>query len=210
MISHPEVKTLRVLWGLCGWGFLGAVPVILGSLAGWWGSIPFVPENRIFMWALVGLTSGLLVDVIFLKKWVKDVYTIPNLVWMGIYIFYSVGVFGFFMAVPVFNLCLAIPAGLLVGGKLAHEKPGGAEKKRFTSRTALFTTAVLVLACTASATIALLDPYTAANLQGMFGLTFSVTRLMLVGLIVVGGVGLLAVNWWVVTRVVNLTYQFLT
>jgi len=30
-------------------------------------------------------------------------------------LFYSVGMFGFFMGVPVFNVILAVPAGVFVG-----------------------------------------------------------------------------------------------
>ena len=36
---------------------LGAVPVISGFLAGWWISVPLVPESRIYQFALAGLCS---------------------------------------------------------------------------------------------------------------------------------------------------------
>ncbi len=54
---------------------------------------------------------------------------------------------------------------------------------------------MLAIACIASATIALLDPYTAGNLEGMLGLSFDVTTSMIVALIIIGGAGLLAVQW---------------
>lgn len=59
-----------------------AVPIFICFLAGWWISIPLVPESWIFICALAGLLVGILVDVLFLKTWVRHAYSMKSLVWM--------------------------------------------------------------------------------------------------------------------------------
>jgi hypothetical protein len=179
---------------------LGAVPVTSGFLAGWWISVPLVPESRIYQFALVGLGLGILVDVLFLRGWVRRAYLLKPWVWRAVYVFYSVGMLGCFMGVPVFNVALAFPAGVFVGRWLVHCGADSARVRRTARDTALFTTSVLGLVCLASASIALASPSTAADLKGMLGFPFRVTRPMIPGLIVGGGLLLLALNWWLSVR----------
>lgn len=187
---------------------IGAVPVIACFLAGWWISISLVSESRIFQYALTGLLLGILVDVIFLRNWVRHAYTMKLWVWMGIYGFYSIGMFGFFMGFPVFNVMLALPAGVFVGRWLTHRSVDPARMRKAAQQTAVFTTSVLGLVCIASASIALLDPSVALDLQGMLGLPFPVTPVMILGIILSGGTLLLAIGWWLTVESVKRVYQF--
>jgi hypothetical protein len=188
---------------------MGAIPAIAGFMAGWWLSLPFVPKSRVWMCALLGLALGLAVDALFLKRWVQHAYTLPPFVWVGVYLFYAVGLFGFFMGVPVFHVALAVPAGLFAGAQQARTGAEPSAAQAAARRVALFTTALLALVCAASATVALLDPYTASSLEGMLGLGFTVTPPMLVGLILAGGLGLLVLNWWLVSKSAALAYRHL-
>jgi hypothetical protein len=187
----------------------GAIPVIIGALAGWWLSIPFVPESLIFAGMLAGLLLGILIDVAFLKGWVHRAYSSSPIVWGGVYLFYSVGLFGFFMGVPVFNVGLAVPAGFFVGAYLAHQDARLPQVQRAARRSSTVTTCILALVCGASATVALIDPYTADNLEGMLGLSFPVTTPMIVGIILIGGSFLLVLQWWLTKKSVELTYRCL-
>jgi len=173
---------------------LGAVPVTSGFLAGWWLSVPLVPEARIYQFALAGLVLGVLADVLFLRGWVQRTYSLKPWVWKAAYVFYSVGMLGFFMGVPVFNVALALPAGVFVARWLVHCGADSARVRRTARETALFTTSVLGLVCLASASIALASPSTAADLQGMLRLPFRVTRAMILGLIAGGGLLILTLN----------------
>ncbi len=119
------------------------------------------------------------------------------------YGFYAVGIYGFFMGVPIFNAGLALPAGIIVGHRLARSDPPSAA--RLTRRTCWFTTGVMTLACIASAALSLTDAYTAANLQGMLRLGFEVTPAMILALIIVGGAGLLIAEWWMTALTIRLT-----
>ena len=185
---------------------LGAVPVISGFLAGWWISVPLVPESRIYQFALAGLVLGILVDVLFLRGWVQRAYSLKPWVWRAVYVFYSVGMLGCFMGVPVFNVALALPAGVFVGRWLVHCGADSLRVQQTARATALFTTSVLGLVCLASASIALASPSTAADLQGMLGLPFRVTRAIVLGIIVGGGLLILALNWWLSVRSVTLSH----
>ena len=187
---------------------LGAVPVISGFLAGWWISVPLVPESRIYQFALAGLFLGILVDVFFLRGWVGRAYSLKPWVWRAVYVFYSVGMLGFFMGVPVFNVALALPAGVFVGRWLVHCGADSLRVQQTARATALFTTSVLGLVCLASASIALASPSTAADLQGMLRLPFRVTRAMILGLIVGGGLLILVLNWWLSVRSVALAHGY--
>jgi len=57
--------------------------------------------------------------------------------------------------------------------------------------------------CVSSAFLALLDPSTAANLEGMLRLNFDVTQVMIIALIVVGGGSLLIMHWWMVKKTIQ-------
>ncbi|RPI39154.1 MAG: hypothetical protein EHM59_22405 [Betaproteobacteria bacterium] len=179
---------------------IGAVPPVVGLLAGWWGTFAFLPEGGVAIASMIGVAAGLLFDALFLGRWIRRAQDAPLWAWCAVYLTYSIGVFGFFMGVPAFNLLQALPAGVLLGGRLARERATGDRVLRSARGASAFTTAVLAAACAASAWLALSDPYTAGNLEGMLGLSFEVTRPMILSLIVIGGSGLLALNW-VLTRV---------
>ncbi len=196
-----ELATIGVLFG--------AVPIVIGFLAGWWISIPLVPESWIFLCALAGFLVGVFVDVLFLKTWVRHAYSMKPLVWMIVYLFYSIGMFGFFMGVPIFNVLLALPAGFFVGGWLVHRGADSTSMKKAARHSAAFTSSVLALVCVASAAIALVSPSTVSDLQGMLSLPFPVTPIMVIFLILGGGISILLLQWWLTFKSVEQAYRYL-
>lgn len=190
-------------------GILGFIPPVLLFLLAWWLTFALLPSTPYLpAIALMGLGLGILIDLRYLRRWVNRAYSLDLKLWMAIYLFYSVGVFGFFMGVPVFNVGLALPAGYLMARKLFNEKMDDQKRSSLIRATCFFTTGVLALICLASALFALTDPYTEANLRGMLQLSFVVTRPMVVGLILGGGTALLASEWWLTAIVMKKTYQF--
>ena len=199
----PKLETLAL--GL----FLAPPAPLAGLMVGWWLSYELLPEKWIPFGTIGGFLLGLLADLFILKKLVARAHTFPVLLWMAIFLFYAIGMFGFFMGVPVFHAALAIPAGIVIGGRLAHAAASQGQVKVTALRTSIFTSLILFLTCAASATFALVSPSTSGDLKGMLGLGFEVTPLMIWGLILVGGAGLLAVNWALTEASVRLTYRFL-
>ena len=203
------MKIIRVFEKLILLLILGLVAPILGALIFWFGADLCLPEQYVPWFALSGLLLGVVLDLVLLKRIARNAYRLDYRFWVALYLFYTIGIFGMFMGVPVVNALLAIPAGFVVGGKLSAENSDFPGVRRTAIRTAWFTTTVLTLICIASAVIALLDPYTAGNLQGMFGLKFPVTSSMIYALILVGGVFLLAFNWILTVISVRFSFTFL-
>ncbi len=196
-------KSERLVWILA----IGVIPPTVGFLALWWGSLPLVAEGYIFLWAGLGLLLGLLIDFKYLRKWILKTYAGNLKIWLAIYGFYSVCFFGFFMGVPVFNLALAVPAGFLAGSKLARRNASAGQIRQLSQKMCLATTIIMAVVCLTSAVIALVDPYTGANLQGMFNLNFTVTPAMIMGIIGVGGTTLLGLQWWLTSTTIRLAYR---
>ncbi len=186
----------------------GMAPILVCFIAGWWGSIPFVPESRIYLFALAGLLSGIVIDAIFLKRWIRQAYSVKPLIWKSLYVFYSIGMFGFFMGVPIFHVLLGLPAGVLVGRWLIHNGADSASMKKTSRQSAVFTTSVMGLICLSSAVIALMHPSTGSEVQHMLGLGFEITPLMVLGIILIGGTALLVIQWWLTTLSVKWTYRY--
>jgi hypothetical protein len=188
---------------------LGPVAPLVGLLGMWWVAYLLLPEKWIFLGALSGLLFGIFVDLLYLKHQINTAHRLDSKLWGAIYLFYSICVFGFFMGVPVFNLGLALPTGFIIGARLASHNAVPARVKTVARQTAFFTTIIMFGICLASALLALTDPYTAANLEGMLGLCFQLTQTMIVGIILVGGLMLLILQWCLIIITIQKTFKFM-
>jgi len=177
--------------------FWGVLPVTL-FLAGWWSSISLGDNDAIFSIAMGGLGLGILIDAVVLKPKLKSLETLKPSTYRGVYIFYSIMTLGFFMGVPVFNLLLGSLAGRFIARVGLFRSYAPEKMRSLIKSTALFTSMVLLGICLISGWIALKDPLdTAINLQGMFGLGFTMTPMMIYGLVIVGGIGLIIVQYFI-------------
>jgi hypothetical protein len=185
---------------------LAPLAPLAGLLAFWWAAYFLLPTAWIPWIALAGLLAGILADVFFLKSLLERHLSL--LFWAVVFLFYTTGSFGFFMGVPVFNAILSIPAGFVIGSRLAVQNADQQQVRKAAQRTAWFTTGVLACVCTISAIIALASPSTPSDLRGMLGLGFEVTQDMIIGLILAGGAGLLATCWVLAIASVRYTFFF--
>src|SRR5512137_501360 len=99
---------------------LAPVAPLAGFMICWWAGYTFLPEKWIPYTAITGLIAGICVDVLSIKKLLER--RLGWSLWMVVYLFYSTGLFGFFMGVPVFHAALAVPTGFVVGSRLVEEK----------------------------------------------------------------------------------------
>lgn len=179
----------------------GAVIPIFTFLLFWWSSLLFDLNDKVVMLlALSGLFIGLLIDFVIKRFLSVDFFKISPKVLIGVYIFYSIGLFGFFMGVPIFHPILGIFAGYYWGRRLISQQANKETLQREISKISMFTSLIISLICLLSATIALVDLYTTSNLKGMFNMSFDITPPMLVGLIIVGGLLLIGFQYWL-TRI---------
>ena len=197
----PKVETI-----LLGAIFGGVFP-ILCFLAGWWGSLPFVAESTIKYYALGGLLVGIVIDVLFLGRWLVNAYRL-NLVWMAvIYLFYSVGLYGFFMGFPVFNFLMGLFAGYYMGLRTQEEQRTPAEAEQIFKRTGFFASSVLAIACVASIWLATTDATTAANISGMFALKQPLSQSNVLLLSAVGGMVLVVLEYFITRAMARRAYR---
>ena len=188
---------------------LAPLAPLAAMMLAWWGSYSLLPETWIPTGTVAGFLLGIIADTFVLKGLVERACQLRMIFWVTVYLFYTVGVFGFFMGVPVFNALLAIPAGFAMAARVAESRPEAESVSRTARRTAWFTTGIVFGVCAASAAFALLSSSTPSDLRGMLGLGFEVTQGMILVLILVGGAGLLALNWVLTWGSTRLAYKFL-
>lgn len=185
---------------------LGAIFPIMLFLTGWWVSIGLVAENDIFKFAFLGLGVGVLIDLVFLKKWVGNAFNLNKVILVLIYLFYSFCIYGFFMGLPVPNTAMGIIAGLCMGRKMYHQKADGKEFDRNVKVTSIVTTIVMTLICLSSALLALGETSLPAELEAMFHLNFEVTWQMIIAMIVLGGTTLILSQYWLTKKAASLAF----
>jgi hypothetical protein len=203
MINRLEMILYKIF-------FWGVVPTIL-FLTGWWSSIGLKDNQEIFSIALAGMGFGILIDVLVLKPWLRSLETLSSGVLIGVYVFYSIMVLGFFMGVPLFNIGLGILAGRFMARVGLYKGLNKTQMDKLIESTAKITTLILFGICLISAWIALKDPLdTAINLQGMFQLGFTVTESMVIGLVIFGGFILLILQYVLTVRFAKYELKHIT
>ena len=148
-------------------------------------------ESKVFIYLGTGFLLGLLIDLKFLKSWINKRYELTIWFIIFIYLIYNVGVYGFFMGFPVFNALLGLAAGYYFGKRVCFRNIKSEMHPKIINQVSLFTGLIMTLICISSGFIALLDNYTGSTIQGMLGLDFEVTKSMVLGIILIGGVTLI-------------------
>ena len=176
---------------------LGVVTPTVLMLAGWWGSLAILGDSPWIPWAaLIGLLSGVLLDLTVLRVRLDSLYSLPMPALAAIAVFYSVMIYGFFMGLPIANLLVGVGWGFALARRhtaLAAE----AKRERTEIRAAsLSAAAIMLVLCCLTAWMALREPTIGAQVREMLGLPFtpSIDQLRVVSL--VGGVGLVIAEYF--------------
>jgi hypothetical protein len=111
------------------------------------------------------------------------------------------------MGVPIFNVFIGVLAGIYTTRKAVKNKTNLIVFKQNLRRTAWFCVSILFCICAGSAYIALKDPFTAGNLEGMLQLNFAVTQQIIEAIIIFGGFALLVLQYWIVYITGILTWR---
>jgi hypothetical protein len=152
-------------------------------------------EHRIPVYLVTALFSGLIIDLKFLKGWIDKRYELPVWFIMGIYVFYNICIYGFFMGFPVFNLFLGVIAGYYYGKRIFYKKIPLEKQSGLINKISLFTGTIMMLVCISSGYIALAGNGAGSDLQGMFGLDFEITKTMIWGIVLIGGILLILLEF---------------
>lgn len=186
---------------------IGPVLPIILFLAGWWTSLLIITDRTVFIFGLIGLAVGCILDLIFLSR-ITKAYWWNKGVLAVVYIFYSVCVFGFFMGVPIFNLAVGIIAGIFMGRRFCHFGTPNEQLDNVVFRLSIFAASTMGLISVVSGYLATKDlKDTELNLRGMFKLPFLPTDQMIIVLIVVGGAGLILIQYWITKRLTQWAFR---
>jgi len=165
-------------------------------------------ENRVVIYLLTGLFLGFIIDLRFLKRWIKQRFDLPLGFIAGIYIFYNICLYGFFMGFPIFNVCMGLIAGTYVGNRICSNKIQSERRSELINRVSLFTGLIMAFICISSGIIGLTDKTIGENIRGMFGLNFEITKTMILAIIIVGGLGLIFTQYFITKLTIKKTIQF--
>ena len=181
---------------IVSWVVLAPIAPIALLLAGWWGSLPVLHDSpAVGVIALAGLVAGLAIDTTALRRRMDALFTMSNRSLLLVALFYSIGMYGFFMGFPVFNAAIGIFGGYVVAHRSRLFGWSRQRALRDGRRVAITMTWVLGALCGVTAWLALNEGTMGSQLSSMFRLPFVVTRPMIYAIIVVGGAALLVVQY---------------
>jgi hypothetical protein len=93
----------------------------------WWllavltiSRVVYIPDKYIMSSSLTGLSVGIIIDILALKKIIPKFYVLNKYLLIITYLFCSAVAVSSFMGIPIGNLFLGFMAGLYVGRKCYH------------------------------------------------------------------------------------------
>ena len=151
-------------------------------------------ENRPFIYLVSGLLIGGLIDLKFLKSWINRRFNFSIWIIASIYIVYNIFVYGFFMGLPVFNAFLGLLAGYYFGNRICFNKVESEKHPKLINQVSIFAGLIMTFVCISSGFLAIYDNGASGMIQNVLGLSFEVTRSMLWGIVLIGGLTLILAN----------------
>jgi hypothetical protein len=167
-------------------------------------------ETRIPFYVVAGLLMAIIIDLLFLRGWLNRRYDLSIWFVTGMYIFLNVGIFGFFMGVPVINVLMGFIAGYYFGNRILYQGIPQEDRAGVIHRVSLATGFVMTIICISSAWIALSDETTGENLRMMAGLDFEITKSMIWAIIIIGGAGLIVAQYFITKISMKLTLKYIS
>lgn len=193
--------------------FIGSMIMILAFCMGWWigygvyMTLGFT-ESVIKIGMISGITVGSTINIVCLRKWISRTYYLDNMIWIIFYFVLSIGTIGFFMGVPVFNIIPCILAGLFIGRKSRHANDSEESFRLKLKKVSILNALTLTAICMFSAYLALKDPFTSVNLQGMLNIkSFEITKSHIIGIVVFGWLGLLSIQFILARKIAVCSYK---
>jgi hypothetical protein len=156
--------------------FVGIACPLLTFVVFWWSAALIhmrtssFPLRMVIAMALTGLSLGLLLDVLFLRKWVQRFY-MANLWLMSIiYLCLCIVAVAFFMGLPAGTIVLGIAAGVYMGRRENHVHIDGINAIPTLRKTALITASVTAMAALPIGILALNEQDILIVLENLSGL----------------------------------------
>lgn len=168
----------------------------------------FFGKEALGPWVLWSLVPGIIIDAIFLKKWVRRAYQINNKVLAGIYLFYSVVALGMGMGLPILNFVLGIMAGVYAARKMHLAGADEESRKQAFKKTALFCAVVMALMCCLITLWAIAGRMIGARVETPL-LSFTFTVPIFFAVVLTGGAVLVLLQYWLTRIAAKVTIRLL-
>jgi len=188
--------------------FFGFVPIVFCFLATMVTASIFLGKEALGPWVLWSLVPAIIIDAIFLKKWVRRAYHINNKVLAGIYLFYSVVALGLGMGLPVFNFVLGIMAGVYIARRMHFVGVDEESRKQGFKKTAVFTAVVMALMCCLITLWAIAGKMMGARVETPY-LSFTFTVPIFFAVVLTGGAVLVLLQYWLTRIAAKVTIRLL-
>ena len=199
-------KLVRIIELLMLGMFFGLVPLVFCFLTTMVAAGVLFGTEVVGPWVLWSLVPGLIVDVIFLKKWVKTAYQMSNKVLVPLYLFYSVVALGMGMGVPIFNFALGITAGVYAARRAHFAGSDEKRRKQYFKKAAVFSAVVMVLMCCLITLWAIAGQMIGYRFETPF-LSFTFTVPVFVAVVFTGGAVLVLLQYWLTCAAARVTFK---
>jgi len=186
--------------------FFGYVPLVFCFLTICLITFILFEPEAFGPWMLWSLVPGMIIDTVFLKKWVRRAYQISNKVLAPIYLFYSIVALGLGMGVPIFNFALGITAGIYSARRMHFIGADEEKRNQDFKKTAAFCAAVLALMCCLIALWAIAGEMIGSRFETPV-LSFTFTVPVFVAVVLAGGLALVLLQYWLTSITVKLTFK---
>ena len=156
--------------------FVGIACPLLVSVIFWWSAallhmgITDFPPGMVIASALTGLGLGLLLDVLFFRRWVQRFYTASLWLMTVVYLSLSTVAVAFFMGLPVGTIALGVFAGVYVGRRGGHLHIDGISVLPILRKTALVTASITAMTALPIGILALREQDILRMLENLSGI----------------------------------------
>jgi hypothetical protein len=161
--------------------------------------------------ALTALGVGIVINIFFLKKWIKGAYQMSNKPVVALYAFYSMIAFSLGMGIPVFNYVLGMAAGVYIVRKMCYLRADETECKRNIKRTAMFTAVVMLMVCCLMVLVGLAGKVSGKDFEmlfkSLFGLELTINTAGFVGIIFFGACAMILLQYWLTKLSAKITFK---
>ncbi len=188
--------------------FFGFVPIVFCFLATMVIASIFFGKEALGPWVLWSLVPAIIIDVIYLKKWVRKAYQINNKVLAGIYLFYSVVALGLGMGLPILNLALGTAAGVYAARRMHFIGADEERRKQAFKKTAVFSALVMAFMCCLITLWAIAGRMIGYRFETPL-LSFTFTVPIFTAVVLTGGAVLVLLQYWLTRTAAKVTIRLL-
>lgn len=184
------------------------MPIVFCFLATMVIASIFFGKEALGPWVLWSLVPAIIIDVIYLKKWVRKAYQINNKVLAGIYLFYSVVALGLGMGLPILNLALGTAAGVYAARRMHFIGADEERRKQAFKKTAVFSALVMAFMCCLITLWAIAGRMIGYRFETPL-LSFTFTVPIFTAVVLTGGAVLVLLQYWLTRTAAKVTIRLL-